>query len=371
MNILIFSWRGPKHPNAGGAEIVTREHAKAWVKKGHKVTLFTSLFKSAPKKEIVDGIKIIRGGNGSIKVQLRAFWWYLFGQHDNFDLVIDEFHGLPFFTPLFVKAKKLAFIHEVTKEVWRMNPWPKPLNLIPWVLGSVFEPWIFRLLYNTVPFMTVSNSTKSDLINWGIPKENITVINNGVITPKVKKEVTKEKKETIVFLGALSKDKGIEDAITAFHYIKQSGGNFQFWIIGKSSSKYRDFLRTQKQRLGLNKSLKYWGYVDENKKFELLKKAHVLINPSIREGWGLVVIEAASVGTPTVGYNVAGLRDSIIHNKTGILCQINPKYLADQAIGLLKDDSGYTKMIANCLRWSQQFSWDKSTQKSLKLIKNL
>src|SRR5258706_4671434 len=169
MNILIFSWRGPKHPNAGGAELSTQEHAKALVKAGHKVTLFTSSFKGGKSEEWINGVHIIRKGSDVFGVNIEAFFWYLFGNHLNFDLVIDQFHGIPFFTPLYVKVKKLGFIHEVAKEVWWLNPWPKPLNLIPGILGSLLEPLIFKLLYRQIPFMTVSQSATKDMVKLGIP----------------------------------------------------------------------------------------------------------------------------------------------------------------------------------------------------------
>lgn len=119
LKILIFSWRGPKHPHQGGAEIVTHEHAKAWVRAGHDVTLFTSHFDDAEFEETIDGVKIIRAGSQILTVQLKAFLWYFFRNKNSFDLVIDQFHGLPFFTPLYVRSQKLAFIHEVTKDVWK------------------------------------------------------------------------------------------------------------------------------------------------------------------------------------------------------------------------------------------------------------
>src|SRR5690349_1570411 len=142
MNILIFSWRGIGHPHEGGAEYSTHEHAKGWVKLGHTVTLFTSSFENGSSHETIDGVEIIRSGAQALGVQINAFIWYIFGAHPKYDLVIDQFHGLPFFTPLFVKTKKLGFIHEAAKEVWRLNPWPKPFNLIPALFGTLLEPFI-------------------------------------------------------------------------------------------------------------------------------------------------------------------------------------------------------------------------------------
>lgn len=371
MNILILSWRGIGHPRAGGAEIVTFEYAKAWVKAGHNVTIFTSFFPGAKNVDEIDGVNFLRSGSEAIGVKWKAFLWYISGAHEKFDLIIDEFHGLPFFTPLYVKSKKLAFIHEVAKEVWKLNPWPKPFNLIPWIFGCIFEPLIFKLFYNNILFMTVSESTKLDLVKWDIPSKKITVINNGVNIIIKSDNYQKEKKKTIIYLGALTKDKGLEDAIKTFSILNQKQ-NFQFWIVGRGEEQY---VKNQKLRIknsGLNKKIKFWGFVDEQKKFELLSKAHILINPSIREGWGLTVIEAAAMGTPTIGYNVPGLKDSIINYKTGLLVNDRtPNNLAVRITELMNDTKIYKKMCFEAKKWSKNFNWKKSTKRSLGLIMNL
>lgn len=370
MNILIFSWRGPGHPNAGGAELSTHEHARGWVNSGHNVTLFTSFFKDCKEYDFVDGIRIIRRGRQIFGVQWEAFKWYLFGNHSKFDLIIDQFHGIPFFTPLYVRRPKLVFIHEVAKEVWTMNPWKWPFNLIPAFIGTFFEPLIFKTLYKKITFMTVSKSTKDDLMEWDIPERNITVVHNGfnrLNYPKSKKGLRK----TITYLGALSKDKGIEDALNTFRNLNEKDKNMQFWVIGKGESHYLDYLKNMTKKLGIEKIVKFWGFINEREKYSLLSRTHILINPSIREGWGLVVIEAASVGTPTVGYNVAGLKDSVIDGKTGFLCDPNPQSCAQKVTNLLENKETYDFMSNNCINWSKKFSWDKASKQSLNLLERI
>lgn len=372
MKILIFSWRGPHHPNAGGAELSTHEHAKRWVKAGHSVTLFTSYYQGAKRIEQIDGVTIIRRGRQFFGVQWESFKWYLYGDHIKYDLIIDQFHGIPFFTPLYVREKKLAFIHEVTKEVWGLNPLPSPFNLIAACIGIIFEPLVFKLLYKNIPFMTVSESTKADLINWGIPETNVTVIHNGVSTLLIKNHVQKEKKKTLIFLGALAKDKGVKEAIEVFSILDRLDHNFQFWVVGKGDSRYIKLLQDKCRNLQIDEKVHFWGFVTEVKKFELLKKAHILINPSIREGWGLVVIEAASVGTPAAAFNVQGLKDSIVNDKTGILCQgTSAQELAEAILGLLKNNKKYQKMCQSAVAWSKMFSWNKASNESLRLLNDL
>ncbi len=372
MKILILSWRGPGHPQAGGAELSTHEHAKAWVKAGHEVVLFTSSVLGAKSKQIINGVEVVRKGDEVFGVQIAAFFWVLFGKHPKFDLVVDQFHGIPFFTPLYVRTKKLAFIHEVTKEVWKLNPWPKPFNLIPWVVGSLFEPLIFKLFYKNIPFMTVSKSTKSDLAAWGIPKRNITVVYNGVTVVRPKPFPKKEKEKTAMFLGALSKDKGIEDEIEIFSLIDQMDAGWQFWVVGKGDKKMTEFLISNVKELDMENKVKFWGYVSNRNKFELLAKAHVMVNTSIREGWGLVNIEASSMGTPVVGYRVPGVSDSVVNGKTGLLVKRgNLKGAAQAVIFLTRNFQRYSQMQKNAIVWSMKFKWSEAGKNSMQLIAGL
>lgn len=206
MRILVFSWRDPKHPLAGGAEQVMHEHTKGWVAAGHKITLFAAHFKGAPREELLDGIKVMRWGYQLLGVHTAALFWYLFSRHPRFDLIVDQFHGIPFFTPFYVRAKKLAVLQEVAKEVWLMNHLPKPFNFIVGWIGYLTEPLVF-LIYRRVPFMAGSQSAKEDLVKFGIPADNVTVVPHGIIMPKHEirpakrdERISKSETRTIIYL---------------------------------------------------------------------------------------------------------------------------------------------------------------------------
>lgn len=364
MTILILNWRDIRHPLAGGAEISTHEHAKRWVKEGHSVIQFSSSVKGNKFSEIIDGVQIVRRGN-HYTVHLFAFFYYLRCLWGKIDFIIDEFHFIPFFTPFYTRVKKIAFIHETAEEVWFKNQ-PFPIN----VLGFFLEPLFIRL-YKDVPFMTVSESTKKDLIKFGINDHNIHVINNGIkITNSY---LNKEKKPTIIYLGRLAKDKGTEDAISAFYQIQQSQSNAMLWIVGREENE--GYLRALKEKVGnlnIAKKVVFYNYVSEKRKFGLLKRAWVLIHPSVKEGWGLTVLEAASQGTPSVAYDTSGLRDSIINGKTGLLAHRKiPSELAEKVAGLFNNRLLYNALSKNAVEWSEKFDWEDSTKKSLNLISSI
>ena len=107
-------------------------------------------------------------------------------------------------------------------------------------------------------------------------------------------------------------------------------------------------------------------------KYDLLRKAHIVLMPSVREGWGLVVTESNAMGTPVIAYNVPGLRDSIIDGKTGILLKENsPQSLAHAAISLLTDQDRLKRYSTEALAFSKQFNWDNTAAAFDKIIREL
>ncbi len=362
MNILILNWRDPKNPKAGGAEYVTLEHAKAWVKKGHKVFWFTSSFKNSKETEIIEGVDIFRKG-GTYSMYLLAPFFYLFSGN-KFDLVIDQFHGAPFFSPLYVRKPKILFIHEIPGKIWDLM-FPFPINII----GKLAENFYF-LLYKNIPIWTDAPSTINDLVKYGIKKENCTAILCPISKSALNKLPVKEKNPTFIFVSRLVPMKGIEAVINAFKIIKEKEKNAKLWILGTGENKYFELLNKKVLELNLESSVKFWGKVSENKKYELLKKAHLLLHASVNEGWGLVVIEAASQATPSVVYNVNGLRDSVKNGITGIvLNNNNPEELAKGSLKLIHNKKQYKIFQKNSLNWAKSLNWVKATKESLNLIK--
>ncbi len=367
MNILCFSWRDPKHPLAGGAEQVMHEHMKGWIEAGHRVTLFSSSFKKAKTHETIDGVQIIRHGRQLLGVHISAFFWYVFLKKHKYDLVVDQFHFIPFFTPLYVRTQKIAVIQEVARNLWFRQPLPPVIRQLIGGVGYMLEP-LFFLLYKKTLFITGSDSARHDLLKMGIPDKNINIIPHGLIIKTPKKMPSKEKIATITFLGAVTADKGIYDALKVFK-ILDSQGTYNFWVIGKAEGKFISLMK-QKER-EFEGRLTYWGYVSQEEKFKLLAKSHVLINPSLREGWGLVNIEANAMSTPVVAYNSPGLIDSVSTSSGIIVSQNTPKQLFQEVVNLFNNKRLYSKLSKGAEDWSKQFSWQESKKQSLRLIESI
>lgn len=370
MNILVFSWRDLKHPLAGGAEQSMHEHMKGWVEAGHEVTLFSSRIINLPTDSVQDEIRIIRQGNQYLGVQIKAFLYYLKNKN-NFDLIVDQFHGIPFFTPLYVKKPILAVLQEVAKEVWFKNPFIFPINIVIGLIGYILEPVIF-LLYKNCNFMVGSNSAKEDLIKFGLLSKNITIVQHGVLLLKKIPDHKVTNPKIITYFGPLTGDKGIMDAIKTFSIIDLLG-NYKFYIIGRpeTDSYYRKVLQ-KVNKYKLKEKITFYKRPSDEEKFQILSRSYLLINPSIREGWGLVNIEANAVGTPVIAYPSQGLVDSVKNGVSGVLTKTStPEAMATEIEKLVKDKITYDRLSSGAKRWADKFSWQKSKKFSLKLINGL
>jgi glycosyltransferase involved in cell wall biosynthesis len=119
--------------------------------------------------------------------------------------------------------------------------------------------------------------------------------------------------------------------------------------------------------------VKFFGGLSNEHRRRLLARAWVLVNPSVREGFGLNVLEANALGTPCVAYEVAGLRDSIIDERTGLLVKENGNVekLAEAMIKVLRDEALRKTLSENALQHCKSLSWDRTAQELEKILKEI
>jgi glycosyltransferase involved in cell wall biosynthesis len=364
MKILILNWRDVRHPKSGGAEFVTMEHAKGWIARGHNVTWLTADYSGAKREERIKGVKIIRRA-GSFTIYLYVPLFLLLHAKE-YDVIVDEVHGFPFFSPLFTRKPVVVFIHEIAGEIWDfMFSFPK--NSI----GKFLERLYFRL-YRHCLFWTIAPSTVEELVSRGVPRSQCTAIPNPIILDDRfrKKDLgPKEAVPTFLFVSRVVRMKGIEEIIKAFSFIVKVKSNSKLWIVGKGEEDYIKELKHMIADYGVTPNVTFYGAVSEAKKYELMARAHLLLHASVKEGWGLVVLEAAFVGTPAVVYNVSGLKDVVKHQKTGIVVTNNsPQEMARQTILLYNDNKEYAIFQKNGRAWVQSLSWNRVIPQSLDIL---
>ena len=367
MKILWLTFKDLKNPTSGGAEKVNEGLIKKLSDEGHEVILLVAGFRDCKNEEIIDGYKIIRLGN-KWTVYWLAFMYYKKNLKSWADLVIDEVNTIPFFVKFYAKEKNILLVHQLCRQIWFYEMF-FPLNIV----GYFIEPFYLKILSDK-KVITISESTKNDLIKFGFKKENIFIIRNFIDTNPIENlsDVKKYENFTILSLGAVRKMKRTKDIIKSFELAKLKIPHLRLIIAGNDQTNYSKEVLLLANKSPFKNDISFLGKVSLEKKMELMQKSHILAVTSVKEGWGLVVTEANSQGTPAIAYNVDGLRDSIKNSETGLLSiKNNPKSLSEQIVSLLKNKEKYEEIRKNCWKFSLDFDMDKGYKGFLNIIKNI
>lgn len=361
ITLLFLSWRDIKAPKMGGAEIYTHEMIKRVDKSKFNIIHFSPEFLNCKKEEVIDGITYLRQGS-ILSVISKAHNYYKKNKAD-IDFVVNQCNTHQFFTPFWVpKKKRIFFIHQLTREIWFYHA-SFPINII----GYLLEPlllWINR----KDKTIAVSESTKLGLIKNGFAKENISIIPEGLNFKPLEINVMQKKEEipTFIYVGRFAKYKGIEDTIIAFSFVKKTLKDAKLWIVGKPDEDYiKKKLTPLCKKLNLiiseNGDVQFKGFVTEEVKFELMGRAHLLIFPSRREGWGLTISEAAAVGTPSLVYDAPGTRDAVLNGEAGFMVNINNiGGLTNEMIGAISNKEVYEEIRNKSYEFSKTLHWDNT-----------
>lgn len=348
MRILVLNWRDLANPDAGGAERYVHEVARRWVERGHEVTLFCGSFPGAAASDERDGIRILRKGTRWSVFHhagdyLRKAWC-------EWDAVVESVNTRPFFAHRIAPGVPgVSIIYQLARDIW-FHEMPLPVA----ALGRfALEPLWLRQ-YRDTSVVTISESTRRDLEKRGF--RQLAVAPPG--HPDARRlKVDKNPGPSLLFVGRLKQSKGPLDALQTWRIVRRFYPEAQLWMVGDGP------LRAALEREG-EPGIEVFGRVDEATKRELLARAHLLLVPSVREGWGLVVMEAAIAGTPAVGYRVPGLVDAIRHGDTGWLCDPNPGAMAASVVLALRNP-GLIEFGKRARSWVESFSWDAAADEIL------
>ena len=349
MRFLMVSWRDPRNPKAGGAERVTYAYLSALQKRGHEVFWYANEFPGCDREEVIEGIRIVRGGGVGLSI-LKAVRWYR--RQPPFDLVIDQYHGIPWYAPWWCRTNCVAYLHEVLGPIWgAFYRWPIS------TLGRWQEYWFVRL-YRHVPFFVGSESTQRALRERGV--RNVKVIHYGidlrpltVLEPKPLCEPLQ-----LIAVSRLAPNKRIDHAIQALKILLERGTKAHLTIVG--TGEVEGQLRQLASQPELKGQVSFTGQLREEDKNEQLRRAHFLVHTSMREGWGLNVLEANAMGTPAVVYPVSGLVDATLHDQTGIVtADETPASVADGLVEILKRSNKYQQFRLNACERTRAFHWSQ------------
>ena len=352
MRILVLNWQDHENPQAGGAELHLRETFRRIAARGHEVSLLCSGFGNAPARTTLDGIDVHRiGSRHSYPFVARSYYSrHLAGA--GFDCVVEDLNKIPLFSPLWGTGALIALVHHLFGSTAFREASP-PVAMAVWLaerpLGS---------LYRGVPFQAVSESTADDLVERGIARDSIRVIYNGVDSVTLTPDATDRSREPLfVYLGRLKKYKRVDTVIRAFALLGAPTARLE--IAGTGD--HRASLERLVESLGLTQRVSFLGFVPEEEKPKLLRRAWASVLASPKEGWGISNLEAAACGTPVIAANSPGVRESVIDGKTGFLVPPNdPPRMAEAMKRILVSPALVSELGTAARRFAEGFTWDRT-----------
>lgn len=360
MRVAFFNWRDIRNPLAGGAEAYNHRMLRCLVEGGHEATIFSSTFSGCARRERIEGIEHVRYA-GRFMMYPESFMCYRRHVRGKYDVVVEGINGLPFFTPLFSSEPVVPLVYQLTRKNW-YSGLPFPLAF----MGYHLEEPLLRA-YAGLHAATISESTRLDLRRLGFRKVSVFRPAADISPPA---RTSKEKEPTLVYLGRLTKSKRVSHVLEAFSMLKRRFGGAKLWIVG--SGPEEGSLKGLALRLGISADTTFFGHVPENRKAELLSRASLLLFPAVHEGWGMTVLEANACGTPAIGYDVPGLRDSIVSGSNGYLVKDGDvASMAGRAAGLLENGAELRSLSLKASAYSRMFSWDDSAKGFLSLLEGV
>jgi glycosyltransferase involved in cell wall biosynthesis len=349
--LLILNWRDPWHPEGGGSELYVAEVAKRLHGSAVRVTVFSALYPGAARDEQVDGIRYLRRG-GHLTVYLWSALFLLTRRFGRLDEVLEVHNGMPFLARLFTRVRVTVLVHHVHREQWSiLGP---VLSRVGWLMESKVAVRVNR----GAAYITVSEVTRSELVDLGVRAQDITIAWNGM--PPVPDFVPQPESEapSLVMVTRLVPHKRVEHAMEAVAALRGRHPGLHLSVMG--SGWWAARLLERRAELGLEDCVTFLGHVCDRTKFEELSRAWVHLLPSVKEGWGLSIVEAAHVGVPSVAYAEAGgVRESILDGVTGLLATDLPD-LVDQVDHLLSDGSLRRDLGVKAQVRSEQFTWEST-----------
>jgi glycosyltransferase involved in cell wall biosynthesis/SAM-dependent methyltransferase len=324
--------------------------------RGHEVALVAGGPVAEHDYEVVDS-----GGTYGQYVGAPLISMARFGR---FDVMIDVENGLPFFSPLWRRRPSVCLVHHVHTHQWR-GRFPAPLAF---VLKNI-ESYVMPVVYRRRIFVTASDSTADDLHAFGVPRERIRVIEPGIDLPPFP-PVARSEEPTFLSLNRFVPHKRLDLLLRAWKIAGPEIPEGRLVLAGDGPQ----FKEIHRLAQGIPR-VDVIGRISEEAKYRLLGEAWAVVTAAHHEGWGLSIIEGATVGTPALAIDVPGIRDAVIDGVTGVLVRSKedelPSAMARAWVDLTRDHARREALGEAAHRRSTHMGWEQTLDRWIALLEDV
>jgi glycosyltransferase involved in cell wall biosynthesis len=356
--IHMLAWRDLYDPEAGGSEVHASTVAKLWAEAGIEVTMRSSYAQGHPPVGKRDGYHVIRKA-GRYMVFPRAALSELRNKYGPRDGLVEIWNGMPFLSPLWATGPRMVFLHHLHGEMWKMT---LPPNLAR--MGEVLEYRVAPPLYRRTRIVTLSHSSREELVHEGFRPDMVSVVPPGIdprFSPGGKRAVT----PLVVAVGRLVPVKRYDVLIRTLDEVHRRHPTLELVIVGEGYEK--PALDELVESMGAASWVRFAGHVDENALIDLYRRAWVLTSASAREGWGMTITEAAACGTPAVVTRIPGHLDAVDDEHSGLLAD-DSRRLGEHIEALIGDDAFRERLSKGALAHAARFTWAATARGTLEVL---
>jgi glycosyltransferase involved in cell wall biosynthesis len=334
LRIGLVSQEYPPETAKGGIGTQTYLKARGLTAMGHEVRVISRSPEGRRTEEATDGVRVIRVPSSPMPVYTGLADWLSYSQR-----VAEEIAAQHARDPLeildFPEWACEGYVHLLNQCEWNRIPtvihlhgplvmlgrtlgWPDPGSDF-FRIGTQMEAATLRLADGV--FSSSACSAEWCAREYGLDRARIPVLHTGVDTRLFHpRPVPKAPRPTIVFVGKMVRNKGVEVLLDAACRIAREYPGLRLRLLGGGEEPVIASLRRAAEARGLTEMLDLPGYVGREELPDHLSAAHVFAAPSRYEGGpGFVYLEAMACGLPVIGCEGSGAAEVIRHGETGLL----------------------------------------------------
>tara|TARA_B100000795_G_scaffold147608_1_gene110583 strand:- start:959 stop:2041 length:1083 start_codon:yes stop_codon:yes gene_type:complete len=245
--------------------------------------------------------------------------------------------------------------------------------------GTTLNKRALKVLDGVEIIVANSKYTKDLAIQNGVNESKIIIIHPGVdlvqeldnkMLDKVE-NLLKHKSPRLITISRFDKRKNHEKIIMALRNLKQIYPDIIYICVGHG--KEEENIKELVKKLNLDEQVMFFKNISNKLKNSLLAKSNIFIMPSITykksvEGFGIVYVEAAQYGIPSIGGTDGGATDAINHEQTGLICDGNNLDAIYSSINLMLENKKYLEYGKAAKENSVKFRWDKLIEEYKKIL---
>ncbi|MGZ8892489.1 MAG: glycosyltransferase family 4 protein, partial [Halobacteriota archaeon] len=297
-----------------------------------------------------DGVRSIKE---ALVFSLKVLLPLLKADYDVIDC--NQFPYLPCFSGKIASIIKRKPLVITWLEVWDVY-WRSYLGTIGGSVGRIIERLTMRLPDGIV---AISQKTRIDLIKRGkVRPERIDVIPVGIDLERIAKIAPARESTDVLFAGRLIHEKRVDLLLNAIAVAKKEIPTITCAIIGDGPE--RGLLEDLAVKLGVEENVSFTGFVDQDGLTAYMKASKVFVLPSIREGFGLVIVEANACGLPVISirHDMSAVRELVEDGVNGFLVNdISSREIAEAITKLVTDEALRERLAENGFAMAKKYGW--------------